>query len=215
LENPWGFYEPTARLTWNDLCAYSFLTAADATGTAPASDGVGADQSTGTGTPMLTVNAGSGSLGSSYTSTQICDGAARKPVIVANSAGATIWLNGSSNTGSNTATWGGSGGAIGVMASDAADNGQPLFAPSSASAYGGQSSGTDNQGIAAYWRNGSVPQAEVGAFTAGTAIPRGTTGSISGQVVDSAILQFLESNDVAFNGNIRAAAQAFKLKLAS
>ena len=35
LVNPWGFHEP-ARLTWSDLCAYSYLAVADTTGTAVA-----------------------------------------------------------------------------------------------------------------------------------------------------------------------------------
>jgi len=29
LRNPWGFYDPTARLTWDDLCAYSWLAVAE------------------------------------------------------------------------------------------------------------------------------------------------------------------------------------------
>ena len=38
LVNPWGFDEPTAWLTWSDLCAYSEVVVADTSGTAPLAD---------------------------------------------------------------------------------------------------------------------------------------------------------------------------------
>ena len=37
LENPWGCDEPTARLAWNDLCAYGWLVVADTSSTVAAS----------------------------------------------------------------------------------------------------------------------------------------------------------------------------------
>ena len=182
LENPWGFYEP-APLTWSDLCAYSELVVADTSGTVPAGDAT-MGQSALCVNSTLTVNPGSGLIGPGYTSKHIGSGAAS-------------WVG---------VTWP-------AVASDIANGGQLVFASSPTTACDNQISGTGSP-VSASWGDGNVALADAGTFTSGTTPPvgtppigdGGTTGSVSGDAVDKAILRFLESDDATLNGRLAAAA---------
>jgi fibronectin-binding autotransporter adhesin len=128
-----------------------------------------------------------------------------------NGTGTTVLVAGSTYTGGTTIKAGtlqlGNAGTTGSITGDVADNGILAFDRSNVLTFGGVISGTGS-----VQQNGTGITVLVGdnTYTGGTTINAGalqlgnggTTGSITGNVINNGILAFDRSNDLAFGGVI-------------
>lgn len=161
----------------------SHLAVADTSGTVPAGGAI-MGQSAIHVASTSTVNLCSGLVGPSYASTHVDSRAVPR-------------------TGR---TW-----PAGTVAGKIANCVQPFFASSPATTHGNQISEPDSP-LSDSRENGNPVVADAGTFASGTEVPVDTlsigegeiAGSVSGDVVDKAILRFLESDDLTFKRKLAA-----------